>query len=93
MSETKIYAFVVGYMPKIWQGFKLWRASRAALRYIQSLEGFLFCVDFDTSGIACFFNSENNAKGARNLSEAYGICAGKNILSFDVVCPEQRREP
>lgn len=55
------------------------KASRNAAKYIASLEGFIALHPAYPRGILWLFDSENNAKSARNMMEAKGIQCGKNI--------------
>jgi hypothetical protein len=54
-------------------------ASRQAVDFIKKLDGFVAVHPEYPCGILWLFDSENNAKGARNLMEAQGIQCGRNI--------------
>ena len=61
----------------------LMKRSREAVKYIQSLDGFVAVHPTpDYQGTLWLFDSENNAKGARNLLKAKGVECGKNICRF-----------
>lgn len=57
----------------------LLKRSREAVNYIMALEGFVGAYPVQPHGTLWFFDSKNNAKGARNLMEAKGIQTGRNI--------------
>ena len=59
------------------------KKSRKASEYITSLEGFVAVHPTpDYTGTHWFFDTENNAKGARNMMRAKGIHCGDNICRF-----------
>lgn len=61
----------------------LLKASREAVKYIQTLEGFVAVHPTPNwEGTLWLFDSENNAKGARNLLRAKGVKCGNNICRF-----------
>lgn len=55
------------------------RKSREAVDFIKTLDGFVGVHPAHPNGTLWFFDSKNNAKGARNLMEAQGILTGRNI--------------
>ena len=59
------------------------KRSREAVKYIQTLDGFVAVHPTpDGRGTLWLFDSENNAKGARNLLRAKGVKCGSNICRF-----------
>lgn len=61
------------------------KASRTAVEYMSSLEGFVAVHAEPKHGrLIWFFDTENNAKVARNLAESHGIQCGTNIARFVV---------
>ena len=59
------------------------KKSREAVKYIQTLEGFVAVHPTpENRGTLWMFDSENNAKGARNLMRSKGIQCGNNICRF-----------
>ena len=59
---------------------KIWRKeSREAVQYIKTLEGLVGVHPVPGRGVLWLFDSENNAKGARNLMQSKGIQCGTNI--------------
>jgi len=61
------------------------KASRQAAKYIANLEGFVGVhIDPQGRGTVWLFNSENNAKKARNLMQGKGIKCGTNICQVFV---------
>ena len=59
------------------------RASRKAVKYIMALEGFVAVHPTPNhEGTLWMFDSENNAKGARNMMRSKGIQCGTNICRF-----------
>ncbi|MCR5255053.1 MAG: hypothetical protein K6D96_03905 [Acetatifactor sp.] len=58
-----------------------WKKSRQAVDLMTKQDGFI--AIFPTSDHTLFFyDSENNAKGARNIAKSKGILCGKNICRF-----------
>lgn len=55
------------------------KASREAVKIIKGLNGLVAVHPHYPDGTLLLFDSENNAKGARNLMEAKGIKCGRNI--------------
>lgn len=58
--------------------------TKKAIEYISRLDGFVgfhFCYP---NGTLCLFESENDAKIARNLMKSKGIQTGKNICEVFV---------
>ena len=60
------------------------KASRKAAEYITKMEGFLAVHLPDTWHTLWIFDSENNAKKAKNLAEAKGIKCGREIAKIYV---------
>lgn len=59
------------------------KKPRDAAKYIQKLDGFTAIHSTpDGSHILWLFNSENNAKAARNLMRSKGMKCGNNICRF-----------
>ena len=55
------------------------KESREAVKFIKDLEGLVAVHPVYPKGTLLLFDSENNAKGAKNLMEAQGIQCGRNI--------------
>ena len=55
------------------------KATKEALKFISNLDGFYGFHLLPPKGTLCLFDSENNAKRAKNLMEAEGIRTGRNI--------------
>ena len=55
------------------------KKSREAVDYIKTLEGLVAVHPAHGHGTLWLFDSENNAKGAKNLMEHNGIKTGRNI--------------
>lgn len=73
MAERKCYAIGTGRIDP-------WRkASREAVKYIKSLEGFQGVHILPDLKNLWIFDTENNAKRAKNNMESKGIQCGKNI--------------
>ena len=61
------------------------KASRTAVEYMSNLQGFVAVhVEPKHGRLTWFFDSENNAKVARNLAESHGIQCGTNVCRFVV---------
>ena len=62
----------------------LQKKSRDAVKYIKTLKGLVGVQPNYPHGTLIFFDTENNAKIARNLMNAKGIQTGTNICEFDI---------
>lgn len=60
------------------------RGSRNALKFIKTLDGLIGVHPCYPRGTLILFDSENNAKIARNLMESKGIRTGINICEVDI---------
>ena len=59
------------------------RRSRKAIKYMMDQKGFVAVHPTpDNSGTLWLYDSENNAKGARNMARTQGIECGRNICRF-----------
>lgn len=59
------------------------RKSRQAMKFLMGQPGFVAVHPTpDSRGTLWFYDSENNAKGARNMARTKGIVCGKNICRF-----------
>ena len=57
-------------------------SSRAVANYVKTLEGFVALHPHYPDGILWLFDSEYNAKSARNLMKSKDILCGNNICKF-----------
>ena len=57
------------------------KASREAVKMLSVQPGFVACHACER-GTLWFFDSLNNAKGARNVARAEGVICGENICKF-----------
>lgn len=62
----------------------LQKESREALEYIKGLKGLVGAHPKYPHGTLIFFDTENNAKTARNMMDAKGIQTGRNICELDI---------
>lgn len=70
MKESKVWFFCTGKVNP------LIKASSQAVKYISKQKGFLGVYPYNERGTLWIFNTENNAKIARNKAEAKGIVCG-----------------
>lgn len=75
-TERECWGFAVGNITM--NPFKMKKCKRA-LDYIMKQDGFLGFHPQPPRGTICVFDTENNAKGARNMCRSVGIECGKNI--------------
>lgn len=76
MSEVELWTVAVGNLPLIpW----LNKGTREALKLIKEQEGFVGIYPNYPQGNLLLFDSENNAKGARNILRFRGVQCGTNI--------------
>lgn len=78
MSERKLWTIATGGVDP----FK--KESRQAVEYISRLHGFVGVHMVDLYHMLWLFDSENNAKVARNKMEGKGIVCGTNICDVHV---------
>lgn len=57
----------------------IFKKFRKDTKYIATLEGFIGFHEIFPQGTLCLFESENTAKGARNLMRLHDIKVGSNI--------------
>lgn len=84
MAEVKCWTVAVGNLPMPWHSRKVKKSAKEATHYINGLNGFLGFHPCPPDGTLCIFDSENNAKRARNLMNAKGILTGTNICEVFV---------
>lgn len=58
--------------------------SRKAVKYVATLHGFIGVHPNYPHGTLILFDTENNAKIARNLMNAKGIVTGRNICEVEI---------
>ena len=80
-NEVTCYTVAVGNLPL--PPF-VPKASREAVDYIKTLDGFVGFYPMYPNGTLCLFKSENEAKAAKNLMNAKGIRTGLNICEVFV---------
>lgn len=59
-------------------------ASRKAVMFIKTLDGFIGITPVPPRGTLILFKSENDAKIGRNRMNSMGIQTGKNICRFSI---------
>ena len=84
MSEVKCWTVAVGNAPMPWHSRKVKKSAKEALKYITKLDGFIGVHPHPPDGTLCIFDSENNAKRARNMMRSKGILTGTNICEVFV---------
>lgn len=75
------WTVAVGNLPLLWRFRK---AVKKAIKTIEEQEGFIGLHPTYPRGTILLFDSENNAKGARNMLRYYGITCGDNICKVYV---------
>ena len=78
MSEVRLWTVATGGVDPSK------KASRKAAEYIIKLHGFKAVHILDLYHMLWLFDTENNAKIARNKMESKGIVCGKNICPVNV---------
>lgn len=73
MTDTKVYTVATGNVNPFA------KASREAVNFIKKLDGLVGAYPEPPYGTLWFFETENQAKKARNKMEAHGIQTGNNI--------------
>jgi len=77
-GEVKLWTVATGHFPSLFASRDLKRRSKKAIDYINRLDGFCGLHPMP-QGTLCLFESENDAKAARNLMRSKGIPVGDNI--------------
>lgn len=75
----EMWTVAIGNIPLIKR-----KEVKEAIRYIREQEGFEGFYPCYPRGTLCLFDSENNAKGARNMMRYMGIKCGDNICKVEV---------
>lgn len=78
-DEVVVWSVAVGRIPI----FKS-KGCKQALKIIGEQEGLIGLLPVVGRGTICIFDTENNAKGARNIMRMYGIDCGDNICEVYV---------
>lgn len=71
-----VWTVAVGHIPMFWW---LRKGTREAVKLIKQQEGLLGIYNKYPQGTLLLFDTENNAKGARNMLKFHGIECGTNI--------------
>ena len=73
-NEIAVWSVSVGNLPLIKT-----KRVRMAIKIISEQDGFIGLCPCYPHGTLCLFDTENNAKGARNIMRYEGIECGDNI--------------
>ena len=76
-KEIELWTVATGNLPLI--PFLARKRQKEAILYIAEQDGFVGFAPIRPRGTLCLFDSENNAKGARNMMRLKGIKCGSNI--------------
>lgn len=78
MSEIEVYTVAVGNIPML-PKMLMPKAVKAAIKLISEQEGLIGVTPMYPRGTLLLFDTENNAKGARNVLRFNGVQCGTNI--------------
>lgn len=78
MSEMEVWTVAVGNIPPL-PDFLMPKVVKKALEVIKEQEGLIGVTPMPPRGTLLLFDTENNAKGARNVLRFNGIKCGDNI--------------
>ena len=85
MGEISAWTVAVGMIPHpIFSTRKTRKDAKAALDFIEKLEGFIGFCPVGKHGTLCIFRTENDAKIARNRMNVEGINTGVNICEVKI---------
>lgn len=80
-NEVALWTVAVGNLP-MFPWFN--KGAREAIKLIKEQEGFVAVYPQYPHGTLLLFDTENNAKGARNVLRFRGVDVGKNICKVFV---------
>lgn len=80
-NDKEAWTVAVGNLPWCypWLPFLMKRGAKEAIKLIRAQEGFLGFYLNKPYGTLCLFDSENHAKGARNILRYHKAQVGDNI--------------
>ena len=78
LSEMRAWTVAVGNLPIFPT-----KRTKKTMELIKSQDGFIGVVPFYPRGTLILFETENDAKGARNVYRFYGIKCGDNICEVE----------
>ena len=76
-----VWTVAVGNIPPFWF---LRKRARKALNLVKEQEGLVGIYQEYPNGTLLLFDTENNAKGARNMLKYHGIECGVNICKVQI---------
>ena len=77
-KEVEVYTVAVGNLPAL-PKFMMPKKVTKAIELIKEQEGFIGACPCYPHGTLLLFDTENNAKGARNVLRFNGVQCGTNI--------------
>lgn len=75
----EVYTVAIGNLPITPR-----KKVKKALKWIETLEGFIAFMPCYPHGTLCLFKEENQAIRAKNLMDAYPIQTGKNVSKITI---------
>lgn len=81
-GEVMLWTVATGSFPGLFASRDLKRRSKAAIKLINAQEGFCGYHPVEGRGTLCLFETENQAKAARNVMRQAGIPVGNNICTI-----------
>ena len=82
--EQEVWTVATGNFPSPFAPRSVKKRSREAIRIINACEGFCGYHPVEGRGTLCLFETENDAKAARNIMRSHGIPVGDNICKVFV---------
>ena len=83
-GEVKLWTVATGSLPGIFAPRSVKKRCKAALKLIDAQEGFCGYHPVEGRGTLCLFETENQAKAARNVMRQAGIPVGDRICTVFV---------
>ena len=78
--EVKVWCFTVGNLPRVMLFAR--KGVKEAVKLIRKQEGFIGFYINRPDGTLCLFDSENNAKGAKNVLGFKGAYVGNIFEAY-----------
>ena len=91
MAETKLYTVAIGNFKGPFASPRRMLEEKRLIEEIKKLDGFYGVYPSPPNGTLLLFETENNAKGARNILRSLGVNCGRNIGMVYANVPKEEK--